>query len=37
MSTSLSAPDIPTRSRVLIVDDVTKNLQVVGTMLRDAG
>jgi two-component system sensor histidine kinase/response regulator len=25
------------RTRVLVVDDVTKNLQVVGTMLRDAG
>ena len=26
-----------TRSRVLVVDDIPKNLQVVGTMLRNAG
>ena len=25
------------RSSVLIVDDITKNLQVVGTILRQAG
>jgi len=27
----------PTRSRVLVVDDIPKNLQVVGTMLRNEG
>jgi two-component system sensor histidine kinase/response regulator len=27
----------PTRSHVLVVDDIPKNLQVVGTMLRNAG
>src|SRR5262245_2876602 len=25
------------RSRILVVDDISKNLQVVGTMLRNAG
>jgi CheY-like chemotaxis protein len=25
------------RSRVLVVDDIPKNLQVIGTMLRNAG
>src|SRR5262249_46801769 len=29
--------DQGSKPRVLIVDDVTKNLQVVGTMLRNAG
>ena len=27
----------PPRSRILVVDDITRNLQVVGTMLRQAG
>jgi sigma-B regulation protein RsbU (phosphoserine phosphatase) len=27
----------PARSRVLVVDDIPKNLQVVGTMLRNEG
>ena len=33
MSTASSA----TRANVLVVDDIIKNLQVVGTMLRNAG
>src|SRR5512146_2455541 len=36
MSASLSSP-AASRIRILVVDDVTKNLQVVGTMLRNAG
>lgn len=27
----------PTKSRILVVDDISKNLQVVGTMLRNEG
>ena len=27
----------PPKSRVLVVDDIAKNLQVVGTMLRNEG
>ena len=27
----------PVKTRILVVDDITKNLQVVGTMLRNAG
>jgi len=35
MTTTPPAPSI--RSRVLVVDDIPKNLQVVGTVLRNAG
>lgn len=36
---SISPSSLPgqTQARILVVDDVTKNLQVVGTMLRNAG
>ena len=34
-TTALSLP--PEKSRILVVDDITKNLQVVGTMLRNEG
>ena len=34
---SPSLPAAASRTRVLVVDDITKNLQVVGTMLRNAG
>src|SRR5262245_23108764 len=37
MSTPLSHSLSQTKARILVVDDVTKNLQVVGTMLRNAG
>ncbi len=33
----MNAIHSPTRSRVLVVDDIPKNLQVVGTMLRNEG
>jgi two-component system sensor histidine kinase/response regulator len=37
MSTPPFPTQTPPRSRVLVVDDIPKNLQVVGTMLRNAG
>src|SRR5262245_19555324 len=37
MSSLSSLSGASTRSRVLVVDDIPKNLQVVGTMLRNAG
>jgi two-component system sensor histidine kinase/response regulator len=36
MSSALPTSAVP-RTRILVVDDITKNLQVVGTMLRTAG
>jgi len=33
----MNSNPLPTRSHVLVVDDIPKNLQVVGTMLRNAG
>src|SRR5437867_917096 len=36
MNPTPSSPSAP-RTRILVVDDITKNLQVVGTMLRNAG
>jgi len=33
----LSLPSGTLRTRILVVDDITRNLQVVGTMLRQAG
>lgn len=35
--TSPSLPSTGPKPRVLVVDDITKNLQVVGTLLRNAG
>ena len=33
-----SKPGLPaSKTRILVVDDITRNLQVVGTMLRNAG
>jgi len=34
---SPALPSAASRPRILVVDDITKNLQVVGTMLRQAG
>jgi two-component system sensor histidine kinase/response regulator len=37
MNASADSTNAATGSRILVVDDVTKNLQVVGTMLRNEG
>ena len=37
MSTAATLATAPAKTRILVVDDITKNLQVVGTMLRNAG
>jgi len=37
MNATTSPATAPVKSRILVVDDITRNLQVVGTMLRDAG
>ena len=37
MNNSTTQSNATPRSRVLVVDDIPKNLQVVGTMLRNAG
>src|SRR5881396_1102729 len=36
MNPTPSNPSAP-RTRILVVDDITKNLQIIGTMLRNAG
>ncbi|MBI2924163.1 MAG: hybrid sensor histidine kinase/response regulator [Verrucomicrobia bacterium] len=37
MNTAPAVPPTAAKARILVVDDITKNLQVVGTMLRNAG
>lgn len=37
MSAAPLSPSAIAKTRILVVDDITKNLQVVGTMLRNAG
>src|SRR5437762_7724646 len=37
MNAGPASTSTPAKTRVLVVDDITKNLQVVGTMLRNAG
>jgi signal transduction histidine kinase len=37
MNTSTPTASDTKKARILVVDDITKNLQVVGTMLRNAG
>ncbi len=37
MNTTTATAAGPMKSRILVVDDISRNLQVVGTMLRDAG
>jgi signal transduction histidine kinase len=37
MSTFVDAVGAATKSRILVVDDISKNLQVIGTMLRNVG
>ena len=37
MNPASTSPAASAKTRVLVVDDITKNLQIVGTMLRNAG
>src|ERR1041385_7584080 len=37
MNPAFASTASPAKTRVLVVDDITKNLQIVGTMLRNAG